>query len=155
MRRVLAVLLVLLGAGCADASDPGGDPVVGDVTPALVERALAYEAPQSYVLELDVACFCPVSRFRLEVLNQAVIDVVALDDDGIPVEGDSRSAFAISIAALQQRLRDTWEGDGDVTALEVDPDGLPRVVGLDPLPDAVDDEITYRVRSLEPTEASS
>lgn len=126
----------------------GGDAADGDVPATEVARALAWVPPTSYVLELEASCFCPVQRFRVTVEDGEVVERTALDDTGTPTEAPAPPAYALSLEELLALLRDVHEGEGEVTTLELDDEGAPLLVGVDPLPSAADDEVTVRVLDL-------
>lgn len=151
---------MLLLAGCAsgdvgvdDAVDLG-DPATQDVDGAAVEdidRALAYDPPAAYEVDLEVTCFCPANLFTVTVRDGAVVDRTAVDESGAPVDLPAPPAFATSIEDIQRQLRESSQGEGVVTALELGGGGLPVVVGLDPAPGVVDDEVTFRVLDVRPS----
>ncbi len=129
-------------------------PPTAGVDPALIETALAYEPPASYVMDVDVSCFCPAARYRVTVVDGEKAEVQLVDPDGDEVTDEPvpNPDAAPTIAELQDRLRETVDGGGVVRELSVDDDGRPVVVSLDPIVDAVDDEVTYAIGEWHPSE---
>lgn len=161
-RVATGLAAVVLLAGCAADDVVGGDAagdvevedgdevVVDGAAVADVDRALAYDPPRSYEVDLEVTCFCPANLFTVTVRDGEVVDRTAVDESGDALDLPAPPAYATSIEDIQRQLRESARGEGVVTALELGGGGLPLVVGLDPAPDVVDDEVTFRVLDVRP-----
>ncbi|MBW3562880.1 MAG: hypothetical protein KY437_10335 [Actinobacteria bacterium] len=115
-----------------------------------VERALAYEPPPSYVMEVTVECFCPAGRFRVTVEDGEKVEVAMIDPVREEGQATAHLDLAPTIADIQDRLRDTVDGGGEVLEIATADDGRPIRVSLDPIPNAIDDEVAYEVARWEP-----
>lgn len=149
MLRLTTLLLTacLLAGGCASADVAVDDEPAGG---SPVDRALAWDPPAAYEVELEVACRCPATRFVVRVRDGEVTSAVAVDETGSPADAPAPPGYATSIEAIQAALAATVEDGGTVTSLELGADGRPEVVGIDPSPSVVDDEVTWRILELRP-----
>lgn len=97
-----------------------------------------------YRMVVDVRCFCPFNGpITVEVADGELRTVDPPDDHNYRGTALTVDAILDEIAAAQA------EGDADVA---YDPDlGYPVTADLDPILNAVDDEISYRILELAPT----
>ena len=149
MTRPLAVVVaVVLLVGAAVwlvtlARDPAPprDPAVAQV--------LAWTPPSDYTMDVRVSCFCPSGTFHVTVEDGERVDVEVLDAPGQAI-GDVTPELAPTMVEILDRLRETVDGGGEVRQLVVADDGHPEVVDLDPIPNAIDDEIGWTITSFTP-----
>jgi hypothetical protein len=167
-----AVAVVALLAACGDDADDvavteettrttepstgstttSTDPTPGDDQAAIAAaRALWDDAgPDPYEMVVERICFC-TDEYRgpyVVTVDGGQVTSVAFED-GSPVP-DDLAADLPTIDALFD-LAAGGAADGTLLAVELDADdGHPELVSLDPLPDAVDDEIAYAVHAVRP-----
>ena len=132
-----AVWLVTLARDPAPPRDPA------------VAQVLAWTPPADYTMDVQVSCFCPSGTFRVTVEDGERVDVEVLDAPGQAI-GDVPLDLAPTMVEILDRLRETVDGEGEVRQLVVADDGHPEVVDLDPIPNAVDDEIGWTITSFTP-----
>lgn len=97
-----------------------------------------------YRMVVDVRCFCPFSGpVTVDVADGELRSVDTTDDQNYQGTALTVDAIFEEIAAAQT------DGDVDVA---YDPDlGYPITADLDPILNAIDDEISYRILTLDPT----
>lgn len=118
---------------------------------AAIARALAYQPPASYVMDVEVVCFCPGGWYRVTVVDGVKTEVLVDPNGDRPAGGPAGAPdLAPTIAEIQDELRRTVTEGGLVREIAVADDGRPSVVDLDPIVNAVDDEIRYVITELEP-----
>jgi hypothetical protein len=157
LRRAIPFLLVpllLFVAGCAllpwELPGVGASekPVPGGPAGAALEANRATWAAagiDDYTLELRFLCFCPArDPVTVTVEDGLVTDVRT--PDGQPADEWFRS-FPLTVEALHEDVARTLERGGTVEA-EYGEHGVPLRLSLDPIPEAVDDELTIEVRSF-------
>jgi hypothetical protein len=116
----------------------------------VARQALAYEPPASYVMVVQVTCFCPSGLYRVQVEDGDRVDasIVATDDDTRDwPQADAQ--FAPTLEEMLEGLRLTIE-TGEVRTIDVADDGRPLLLDLDVDTNAVDDEVTYEVVDWQP-----
>lgn len=137
--------LILTSRPPTDGSDPT------DTAPQAVQQVLAYRPPASYVMDVHMDCFCPEDWLRITIIDGVKVEVARIEGPGQlatggpPVDAD----FAPTIKNIQQQLRDTIARGGTVREIAATENGRPLVVDLDPVPNAVDDEIRYEITHFE------
>jgi hypothetical protein len=116
----------------------------------VARQALAYEPPASYVMVVQVSCFCPSGVYRVQVEDGERVDtsIVATDGDARDwPQADAR--FAPTMEQMLERLRRTIE-TGELRSIDVADDGRPVLLDLDVDTNGVDDEVSYEVVHFEP-----
>ena len=156
MARVGAIVVAVVGLVAAAtwlvlaARDPAPprDPSV--------EAVLAWTPPADYTMDVEVSCFCPAGAYRVTVADGQRVDVVALDEQGRPTDEDvALPGVAPTMQEILDRLQQTVDEGGEVRHLVVADDGHPEVVDLDPMPEAIDDEVGWTITAFEPAPGSA
>ena len=151
MRALLLAiaLLVLAGVASAAAQSPPGpvfprnepDPSIRDGS---AQRALDRARKRwrradihNYRFSLDRACFCPPTD----------TPVLFVRNDR-PVNATADTRLVATVRRLQRRVQAAI--DDEVAGLDVryDRRGIPREIGIDQIKFAVDDEVSYSVKSF-------
>lgn len=128
---------------------PRALPLADDSGQALADARQRWEQAgiEDYRMVVDVQCFCPFSGpATVEVADG---ELVSVDPPDGAAEQDYGS-LALTVDAIFDHIASTQtEGDVDVA---YDPAlGYPVSADLDPMPNAIDDEIAYRILELDPT----
>ncbi|MBY5164115.1 DUF6174 domain-containing protein [Salsipaludibacter albus] len=125
---------------------------LGDAPPdeALAEARARWDAAgiDDYTMVVDPQCFCGFyGEVEVEVVDGEVVEVRPSEPE---VSADDYQGIDLTVEGIFADIDDTIATG--MAAVAYDPDlGYPTSADLDPMPDAVDDEITYLVTSLEPT----
>lgn len=142
---VAATLLAASLAACADPAGPG----------TLQSNRAKWEAagPASYTYRLQRTCFCileDVQPVRITVQSGAVTAVTsATTGDALPP--DEAALFQITIDSLFNWVETAAGGAADAVTAEYDATlGYPRMVSIDYVKNAVDDEIAFSALLLTP-----
>ncbi len=147
--RLAGILLgtLLLVGGC---SDPTG-PEEARLTAAQRRWESTRPASNSYSMQQRVVCFCitGATPFQVTVTAGAITRAVNL------TTGESMSVALLTIfRTIDQLFVQAREGlarDGVVTSMEFDATlGYPTTLRLDPIRNAVDDEVTYVTSNVAP-----
>lgn len=145
MRAVLALSIAALVA-CGD--DPVRPQVVAlDEAQALWNRTKP--ASGSYSYDQQVMCFCPygASTFRVTVTAGAITRVH--DSQAASDLPSSQFSRFRTVDQLFSEVRSALAKSGVLTTVEYHPTmGFPSKVSLDPVKNAVDDEVAYFTSSL-------
>lgn len=155
--RSLAIGLMLTGAACASPTDAERILSRSDAAEALWLRT----RPLSYQLLETRSCEClpewtgPVllrvtrrQGARVPAESEMIVEGTYVTD-GEPLDAEQLSSF-LSVSGLFERIRDAVTS-GAVVEADFDPArGYPREVFIDPVADAVDDEVVYRLEVLDP-----
>jgi hypothetical protein len=111
----------------------------------------------SYTFVYEVSCFCALgwpNPALISVVDGQVVDVEPTDDSTVPINGSPRTWPTIdSLFALVRRTRDTKPAVLDVEYDETY--HFPRVIHVDPVLDASDDEVTHRVTQFTPSSSGN
>lgn len=151
-RKLVAATLsaALLLSGCSSTSITGGG---GGTTDALAAAQALWNskkpAGDRYVMVQRVVCFCPTANvsYRITVSGTAITDVVN-DRTDVPLASSSWSSFK-TVAQLFDAVRAAQGKSGTLKSVEYDATlGFPRTVSLDPILNAVDDEVSYVTTSV-------
>lgn len=151
-----ATALLVLTAGCGDdptrASDPaspeGPSTPVGTSSPGGSGSSQAWTTgpdgervftATDYAYRLEVLCFCPITGpVEVEVADGEVVAA------SVARTGEEAPEFTrLSIATILDRAAELPADDEEVTWPSSS--DWPTQVGLDPHPNAIDDEVTYRI----------
>lgn len=112
---------------------------------AAVERALSFDVWADYTLLVETTCFCPAGTYEVVVRDGEVVSRRHAGTAEPPADVEPDPSLAPSIAELLDRLRAAYEQDPDsVTDIAVEGSGMLIRVELDPMREAMDDEIAYR-----------
>lgn len=148
MRCIAALLGVLLLVGAC--TDPTG-PEEARLTAAQRRWESTRPASNSYTMQQRVVCFCVTGAtpFQVTVTSGTVARAVNLTN------GESMAPTLLSIFRTVDELfaeaREGLKREGVVKSLAFDATlGYPTTLSLDPLPNAVDDEVTYITSNLTP-----
>lgn len=145
-RRIVtaAVGVVLIGA-CDD--DPTG-PEFSALRSAEAQWRAVQPATNSYIVQQQIVCFCRDGSTTYEVtVTAGTVSYVRALADSVPVPVDQFARFQ-TIDHLFEQVRAALKTSGQLVAVEYDAAfGYPTVVSLDPIKNAVDDEVTYRTHN--------
>ncbi len=144
MARAFMVALLILIGGC------GNDPLSPEqqaMDAALSTWTRTRPASNSYVMEQQVACFCPYGGTTFEVtVEGGTITKARSVGTGALVE-PSLSAFR-TVDQLFSEARASLKA-GTLLAISFDSAiGFPTVVSIDPIRNAVDDEVSYQTKKV-------
>lgn len=96
----------------------------------------------SYRLKVQFVCFCPsTDPLTVTVVDGQVVDVQ-------PADPNVRW-YPLTVDAIYERALSTIDGGGTAEVTWRD-DGVPAQLLLDPIPDAVDDELDILVQGFTP-----
>ena len=147
-RRCLALALSLvMGVACGD--DNPVSPERAALDAAQARWTSVRPAANSYAMEQRVSCFCPTrgTSFELTIQAGAVLRARNLGT-GNDAPVDLLSMFR-SVDQLFAEVREALARPGTLTKVEYDTQsGYPSTVSLDPIKQAIDDEVTYFTRSV-------
>ncbi len=139
--------MALLVGGC---SDPTG-PEEARLTAAQRRWEAARPASNSYTMQQRVVCFCitGATPFQVTVTSGTITRAVNV------TTGESMSVALLTIfRTVDQLFTQAREGiarEGVVTSLAFDPAlGYPTTLSLDPIRNAIDDEVTYVTSNVAP-----
>ncbi|MBL0169800.1 MAG: hypothetical protein IPP90_03575 [Gemmatimonadaceae bacterium] len=142
----LALLLSLAGA-CGDDSPLA--PQRAELAAARARWTSARPASNSYTMEQRVSCFCVTGATNFEVTVAAGTIVRARSlETGVEMRSAQFTMFR-AVDQLFEEIRLALGVPGTLNSVEFDPaTGYPTTVALDPIKQAVDDEVTYVTRHL-------
>ena len=142
--RFAAVLAAALLAGCAAAAQPERD--VG-------RQSQADGQPDTYTYVLDSSCGerSLVGRFRIDVVDGAVVAVKGLDDTGRASVDQGGADEAPTIADLLHEAATARRRGADVVVVETTRDGRPTRITIDGETEAYDDEVCYVISDVAET----
>lgn len=141
----LSVSLMLLSACAHDPTSPEQNAL----NVAVAQWNSARSASNSYLMEQQVACFCPYggTTFEVSVSAGVVVSARALNTNG--VEGPVQLSSFRTVDQLFDEIRAALRKSGTLIALAFDPAlGFPVTVSLDPVKNAIDDEVSYQTRKV-------
>ncbi len=137
---------LLLLVGCAN--DPAS-PEQNALNLAVAQWKSVRPASNSYLMEQQVACFCPYggTTFDVSVSAGVVVSARALNTNG--AEGPVQLSSFRTVDQLFDEIRAALRKSGTLVALAFDPAlGFPITVSLDPVKNAIDDEVSYQTRKV-------
>lgn len=143
--RVVTTLFLALSMGALGAC--GDDPVSPQVDALAEAQALwnrTKPASNSYTYDQQVMCFCPygAQTFRVTVTG-GLITRVYDSQAAMDLPANQFSRFR-TVQQLFDEVRLALSKSGVLTAVEYHPTmGFPSKVSLDPVRNAVDDEVAY------------
>jgi hypothetical protein len=153
----MALGLTLAGAACASPTDAERILAESDAAEALWLRT----RPLSYALLESRSCECLpewAGPVRLRVTRRQGAHVPSESEmivegtyvmGGEALDAEQLSRF-VTVSGLFERIRDAVTS-GAVVEADFDPDrGYPREVFIDPVADAVDDEVVYHLEVVDP-----
>jgi Family of unknown function (DUF6174) len=139
--------LVLLAGGCSDPTSPED----ARLTAAQRRWEAARPASNSYTMQQRVVCYCitGATTFQVTVTTGAITRAVNV------TTGESMSTTLLTIfRTVDQLFTQAREGiarEGVVTSMAFDATmGYPTTLSLDPIRNAVDDEVTYVTSNVVP-----
>lgn len=148
MRFAGALLgMLLLVGGCNDPTSPEE----ARLTAAQRRWETTRPASNSYTMQQRVVCFCitGATPFQVTVTSGTITRAVNL------TTGESMSVALLTIFRTVDQLfaqaREGLKREGVVTSIAFDATaGYPTTLSLDPIRDAVDDEVTYVTSNVAP-----
>ena len=146
LRRVLVAVLASLATACGDGPL---SPERASLKAAEARWAQQKPASNSYVMEQQVGCFCIDRATVFEVtVTQGTVTRARNPDTDVDVAADRLLRFR-TVDQLFAEVRNAINNPGTLTSLEFDAmTGVPSTVGLDPIRQAADDEVTYFTRRV-------
>jgi hypothetical protein len=147
-KRQLALVAALVAVASACGDGPLS-PELRSLKAAEARWAQQKPSTNSYLMEQQVGCFCGdrASFFEVTVTQGAVTRARNLETD-VDVPADRLPSFR-TVDQLFAEVRNAIEKPGTLTSLEFDAiTGVPSTVGLDPIRQAADDEVTYFTRRV-------
>jgi hypothetical protein len=146
--RSVVVGCVLLGSAC-------DDPVSPEITALMSAEAqwhAAQPASNSYIIQQAVNCFCIDGGTVFEVTVTAGTITVVRRLPGLEVVPVDQYARFRTIDQLFDEIRAALKKDGVLLHVEYNSSmGYPTVVSLDPVRNAVDDEVAYQTSNFRTT----
>ena len=150
VRGALLAALTVLGCSRSSVTDGGGGgPPSDPLTAAQALWASKKPAGDRYVMVQRVVCFCTIANvsYRITVNGASITDVVN-DRTDVPLAVSSWGTFK-TVAQLFDAVRAAKAKVGTLKTVEYDPTlGFPRTVSLDPILNAIDDEVSYVTISI-------
>lgn len=144
---VLALAVGLLAGGCSMLPAPFGSSVTGTL-PRDVEQAFAAwraSGLATYTMDVEYQCFCALQGgVTVDVRDGQVASVM---QEGAKVDPSRLAGFPLTIDAMYARIVAVLAQGGTVTA-DFDPGGIPTRIEMDPVPNAIDDELTIVIRQV-------
>jgi hypothetical protein len=138
----LTVLAVLALAACAD--EPSTSVAQGS-------RETWQDAGfDSYALTIERMCFCPdIGPYVVTVIDGEVASVTSQGKD-VPLDDELLRTWPLTVEDLFAEVDDAQAHADDVAVRYDEELGYPTRIAIDRLENAIDDEMTYVVRSLDP-----
>ena len=150
---LVSIVAALLVAGCSLLPVPQPSALArpaGPVPGTLEEQLAAWRAtgPASYTWQVEFSCECGLSgRKEITVVDGKVTKVQSPTGE-IPLSDLADAPLTVD-AILVKGLEATKNGGG-VTGSWSGTNGLPSELSIDPVPNAIDDELSLRVVRLDP-----
>lgn len=137
IRPALLIAVVTLIA-CSDSISPE------QVALSRSEILWQHQNVRDYALSQRVACFCGYGATTYQVIVRGdTISQVVNPLTGAVLPASERARFR-TVTQLFSEVREAMKVPGKLLAVEYDPRfGLPTLVSLDPIKNAVDDEVAY------------
>ena len=147
MKKLLAVLGFLAIAGCDSAIESQSQQALWEALDI-----------KDYEFVYSVSCFCGFNGpnpAKLTVRNGVVVKVEPTGNAVLPPTTPAAATYPTvdSLFAIIERARLANPAD-----IEIQYDATyhyPVIIGLDPVKNAVDDEITYRIESFSPSSTAA
>lgn len=145
----LAIVVAIAAAVTACSLLPGGSPSPRDLALrqlAANQAIWAQKGPASYSLTVERQCFCPSAQYDITVVDGVVTKVT---HDGAAVQPAEVQGLPKAVPELFALVAGLPPDAG----LTVDYDpifGLPTIISVDPIANAVDDEYTIQVNNFKP-----
>jgi Family of unknown function (DUF6174) len=150
LRRALPFLvfsMLLFVAGCAMLPDPLRGELTKPAPPDITAAADAWKrlGPSNYSMHVDVDCFCGglAGAYDVDVHDGNAV-TIRPGDHALNADLDR---IPLSVDAMFEHAADVIAGGGTVQLTQA-PGGLPAIFAYDPVPDAIDDELTLSVSDL-------
>ena len=141
--RQTLVLIASLLFGSACAENPVG-PEVKALESAQARWNASRPASNSYAIEQRVSCFCPTggTTFQITVSGGAISRVIN-PQTGSDVVASQYTMFR-TVDQLFEEVRKALRSPGTLKSVAYDnARGYPTTVSLDPIKNAIDDELAY------------
>ncbi|MCC6241857.1 MAG: hypothetical protein IT353_03405 [Gemmatimonadaceae bacterium] len=143
--RSIAVLAILLTVACKDPTSPE----LSALAAAESRWRDAVPAGRPYTMQQRVACFCPTGGAYFTV---RIVGGVVTTATNVQTGADAPTwvvPLLKTVPQLFDEIRRATATRGALVAVAYDPTlGYPTTVSLDPVKNAVDDEIAYETRSV-------
>lgn len=155
-RRLLAIValvaaaLLVTGCGLLPVPTPGPATAPGGVTAADLaahRQAWTWRGITSYTWTVSFGCECMIDG-PVEVTVAGGVATSATMA-GAPIPVAQLSGFPLTVDALHAKAQAALDGGGTVTAIWGS-GGLPATMLIDPIRNAVDDELSVTVTSFAP-----
>jgi hypothetical protein len=151
-RRIAALLAVALVAvavaGCSLLRLPNPSPVAPpDAELAAHHQAWMSRGIASYAWTISFGCECAINGPVEVTVTGGVATAATMD--GRPVPLAQVSAFPLTVDAVYAKARAALDGGGTITPAWGS-GGLPTAILIDPIPNAVDDELSVTVNAFVP-----
>jgi hypothetical protein len=150
-RVIVWLALMLIVTGCSLLPAPFDATGPGNLPPDIAAAHQAWQASDiaSYTMDVEFLCFCALTgAVTIDVRDGKVTSVI---QEGAKVDPARVTGFPLTIDAMYARIGAVIAQGGTVTA-QFDPNGVPSRIELDPVPNAIDDELTIGVRQVVPTD---
>jgi len=109
-----------------------------------LELLRSWQPPDTYELTALAECYCPATRYRLEVVAGEVVERAAVDEATSDAEA-LRPEATPSLQELRERILDD---PARVRELAVADDGALLFVALDPDPDVEEDDVLFTIEEI-------
>jgi hypothetical protein len=149
--RLVALPILTIGLAACAAVQLAPTPELAEMKVAEVlarRQAWGDAGVDDYTLELTFLCECRMAG-AMEVLVTDGVPVGAMTARG-PLANDELARLPISLDRLFDQAVSDLNAGGSVRATW-DVSGLPRHIILDPIPNAIDDELDVTIDGFEPT----
>lgn len=154
-KRLVAVVALLAAAlllsGCSLLRLPTPSPAVArpDADLAAHRQAWTARGIDSYTWTLSFGCECMINGPVRVVVTGGVATAVTMDGKAVPL--DQVQGFPLTVEALYAKAQAALDGGGSVTPTWGS-GGLPTAMLIDPIPNAIDDELSVTVTALVPAQ---
>ena len=101
----------------------------------------------TYRLKVAYICECPGGAYELSIRDGALIQAVL---DGETVELSSIEGFPTTVDAIFRQADAALRRGGSIQAAYDPQTGVPLKMFIDPVPNAIDDELGIEISSFEP-----
>lgn len=147
-RHIALVAVALLVAGCGLVPFVTPSPVNPRADLAAHRQAWTSRGVTTYAWTVSFGCECVING-PVEVTVAAGVATDATMS-GAPIPIAQLSGFPLTVDALYAEAQAALDGGGTITATWGD-GGLPATILIDPIPNAVDDELSVTVTTFVPS----